>query len=379
MWDLLKSKVSNFVSKIKEAVVGVSEEKNELHETEHIPATGGKEEVQQVSVKPGKKSFAKRDEVGQVSVTTRKEESFAKRDEGLKIKVGIKEKVLKKIVKKIRFDPGKIEDIVADLEFALIQSDVHPDVAREVCEKVKERLSNSEFSEQDLEAEVKRKIEEILIEESFGRNDGFDLVKKVGECKKPCKILFVGPNGAGKTTTIAKVGRLLMDNGYSVIISASDTFRAAAIEQTEEHASRLGIKVIKHNYGGDPAAVAYDAVKHAEVKKIDVVLIDSAGRQDTNYNLMRELEKINRVIKPDIKMFVGEAIAGNSLYQQVDTYNKSIGIDGIILTKADCDSKGGVAISIFRETGVPILYLGTGQGYNDLEQFNPKMITSRIV
>ncbi|MCX8205614.1 MAG: signal recognition particle-docking protein FtsY [Candidatus Micrarchaeota archaeon] len=300
-------------------------------------------------------------------------------EEAVKVRVGITDHLKKMVLRKVRLGREKVEAMALDLEFALIQSDVHPDVAKEVCEKVVERISDREFISAELEDEIRSVLREVFREEAFGTNKPFDIVELAKSHKKPFKILFVGPNGAGKTTTIAKVAHKLMENGMTVVISASDTFRAAAIEQSEEHGRRLGVRVIRHNYGADSAAVAFDAIRHAEANKVDVVLIDSAGRQDTNFNLIRELEKLNRVAAPDLRIFVGESLAGNSLYQQVKTFNDAIKLDGIILTKADCDAKGGTAISILRETGVPIIYLGMGQKYGDLVKFDPEIIISNIL
>ena len=197
--------------------------------------------------------------------------------------------------------------------------------------------------------------------------------------KKPLKILFLGPNGAGKTTSIAKLANYFMKNDKTVILAAGDTFRAAAIDQIEEHAKKLGVKLIKHNYGSDPTAVAFDAVKAAEAKGIDVVLIDSAGRQDTNKNLLDELKKMQRVIKPDLKLYVGEAYTGQALLQQATEFNNKIGIDGFILTKIDTDVKGGTAISLLYTLKKPIVFVGTGQRYEDLLEFKPEFIIDRIL
>lgn len=346
MWDLLKSKVSNFISKIK---------KNEESTTVAVESKKNEEDAKPTVLTEEKKSS------------------------GVKINVGIKDKLKKAILKKIKLDKNKIDEIADELELSLIQADVHPDVATDICNKIRRRMSEAEFSKKNLEEEVKQVLKDIFMEEAFGNGSSMDIVERVKQCEKPCKILFVGPNGAGKTTTLAKVAHLLMKNGFKVVVSASDTFRAAAIEQTEEHGKRLGIKVVRHNYGADAAAVAYDAVKHAEANKIDVVLIDSAGRQDTNANLLRELQKLKRVINPNLIIFIGESIAGSSLYQQVETFKNSIGLDGVILTKIDCDAKGGVSISIMRETGVPVIYLGVGQGYEDLVKFSHDFVISNII
>ena len=170
-----------------------------------------------------------------------------------------------------------------------------------------------------------------------------------------------------------------MDNKKSVIVAAGDTFRAASIEQLEEHAKNIGVKVIKHQYGADPAAVGFDAVKAAEAKKIDVVLIDTAGRQDTNKNLLEELKKIDRVVKPDLKLYVGEAYTGQALLQQASEFNDAIWLDGFVLTKIDTDTKGGTAISLLYKLKKPILFVGTGQRYEDLLEFKPEFIIDRIL
>lgn len=191
-------------------------------------------------------------------------------------------------------------------------------------------------------------------------------------------IVFFGINGSGKTTTIAKFAHLLQQNKLSCVMAAADTFRAAAIDQLEEHASKLKIELIKHDYGADPAAVAFDAVKHAKAKKIDVVLVDTAGRMHSNTGLVDEMKKIIRVVKPDLKLFIGESITGNDCIEQAKTFDAAIGIDGIILSKADIDDKGGAAVSVSYVTKKPIFYLGTGQNYSDLKEFDKETITKNI-
>ncbi len=172
---------------------------------------------------------------------------------------------------------------------------------------------------------------------------------------------------------------MLKNNGFKCVIAASDTFRAAAIEQLIEHSKRLGVEVISNKYGSDPASVAFDAITHAKSKNYDVVLIDTAGRQNTNENLIKELKKMIRVTNPDLKIFVGEAIAGNALLEQVNAFNKELGIDAIILTKLDCDAKGGNTLSILVDTNIPIAYFGVGEAYNDIEPYNPERIVDELV
>jgi len=200
--------------------------------------------------------------------------------------------------------------------------------------------------------------------------------KKLG---KPLVVLFVGINGTGKTTTIAKVANLLISHGHRVVLASGDTYRAGAIEQLEEHAQRLGIRVVKHRYGADPAAVSYDAVRHAEARGIDVVLIDTAGRMQTNRNLMDELKKIKRVVQPDLTVMVIDALTGNDATEQANTFNEHVGFDMAILTKIDADAKGGSSLSVSYLTGKPITYIGTGQRYDDLQPFDAEWFANKIL
>ncbi len=284
---------------------------------------------------------------------------------------------IKEKVSTTHINESKFNELFWDLEVTLLENNV----AVEVIDKIKNDLKN-----ELVEKPIKRgKIEEIILEslrssinELFDFKK-FDLIKEIKEKKeKPYVIVFFGVNGSGKTTTIAKLAYLLKQNKLNCVMGAADTFRAAAIDQLEEHASRLGIGLIKHSYGSDPAAVAFDAVKHAKSKNIDVVLIDTAGRQHSNINLMKQMEKIVRVVKPDLKIFIGESIVGNDAVNQAQQFNSSVGIDGIILTKADVDEKGGAAISVGYVTKKPILYLGNGQKYNELEEFDKEKIIKNI-
>ena len=191
--------------------------------------------------------------------------------------------------------------------------------------------------------------------------------------------MFVGINGTGKTTTIAKVAQFLRDKGYSVVLCGADTYRAGSIEQLEEHGKRLGMRVIRSTYGGDPAAVAYDAVNHARAHGINVVLIDTAGRMQTNQNLMNELIKVKRVVKPDLTVFTVDSLIGNDAVMQAEEFNNAVGIDATILTKVDADVKGGSALSVTYVTQKPILFIGVGQTYKDLELFNPEKFVNMVL
>lgn len=274
-----------------------------------------------------------------------------------------------------------IDDILWELEMSLIESDVALEVAEMIISSVREDLvgrkikRRSDIRELTREA-LKKSISNILNIES---KDIKIMANEGRKANKPLIIMFVGINGSGKTTTISKIASYFMDNGYIPVIAASDTFRAGAIEQISHHAENIGIKLIKHKKGADPAAVAYDAVSHAQAKGKDVILIDTAGRMQTNVNLMDEMKKIKRVINPDLIIFVGDALTGNDAVEQARKFDEAVGIDGIILTKADADAKGGAALSIGHVIKKPILFLGTGQSYSDIMEFKPEWMVEQIV
>ncbi|RME53720.1 signal recognition particle-docking protein FtsY [Candidatus Woesearchaeota archaeon] len=267
--------------------------------------------------------------------------------------------------------PEKFENIFWDLELALLENNVAVEVIEKIKNDLKDELTNKKHVKRNLEQAIKQRLKQSISE--LFDVPTFQLENKIKQ-KKPFIITFIGVNGSGKTTNMAKLAHRLQQQGFSVVMAAADTFRAAAIQQLEEHATKLGIKLIKHEYGSDPAAVAYDAIAHARSKKIDVVLIDTAGRLHSNDNLMNELQKLIRVNKPDLTIFVAEATTGNDAVEQARLFNERVGIDAIILAKTDVDEKGGAAISISYITKKPILFIGTGQGYNDLQPFTPETI-----
>ncbi|MEM2271449.1 MAG: signal recognition particle-docking protein FtsY [Archaeoglobaceae archaeon] len=297
-----------------------------------------------------------------------------------KIDIGsVGEKVSALASGEVLISEEKVDEILDELEVILLESDVAFEVVGEIREKLKARISGKrkkigESLYNIVEKELKAVLIEILQKNQF---DFDEFVERRIKDKKPLNIIFVGVNGTGKTTTIAKVAKRLM-NKYSVVIAAGDTFRAGAIEQIEEHAKRLGVRLIKHNPGSDPTAVIFDALKHAESRGIDIVLADTAGRMHTKKNLLDQLEKIKRVTKPDLIIFVDETIAGNDAVERARMFNEMVGIDGSILTKIDADPKGGTAISISYVTQKPILFLGTGQSYEDLVKFDPHWLVERI-
>jgi fused signal recognition particle receptor len=272
-----------------------------------------------------------------------------------------------------------IEEALDELELELLEADVALETVEALREKIKEKLVGRKVrigtnKGKIIEEALKEAILEILTPEK--KIDLLEMIKSKKE--KPFVIAFVGFNGSGKTTTIAKLAHWLKKNGFSVVIAASDTFRAGAIEQLEEHAKRVGVRVIKHSYGADPAAVAYDAIQHAKARGVDVVLIDTAGRNELNRNLMDEMKKIARVTKPDLVVFVGDALGGNAVVEQARQFNEAVRIDGVILTKLDADARGGAALSVSHAIGAPILFVGVGQGYEDLKPFDEKWFVERI-
>ncbi len=275
-----------------------------------------------------------------------------------------------------------LRPVLAEFRMNLIENDVAVPVAERICHELGKRLDRVQVRRlEDRKKIVKKNLREVLLETML-TNDKMDLLKAVDEKRangEPFVIVFVGINGTGKTTTIAKVARFLTKKGYSVVFACSDTYRAGSIEQLEEHAKRLGIRMIKHKYGGDPAAVGYDTVNHAKAHGINVVLIDTAGRIQTNRNLMNELAKVKRVVDPDMTVLTVDSLTGNDAVMQAEEFHKSVGIDATILTKVDADVKGGSALSVAYVTKKPILFIGIGQKYDDLKEFNPESFVQLIL
>ena len=271
-----------------------------------------------------------------------------------------------------------LEDSMWALEMALLESDVAMPVAEEIVKKVKLDLVGKK---KKIGADTGQLAEDSLRSAllSILSENYLDFDEYIKNAARPVKILFVGVNGTGKTTSIAKVAKYLMDRGYSVVLAAGDTFRAGAIEQLEVHGNKLGLKVVRHKTGGDPAAVIFDAIEYAKAHNKDVVLADTAGRLHTNINLMDQMKKIVRVTKPDLLIFVDEAIAGNDAVERARLFNETVAIGGSILTKTDADAKGGSAISIAYITGKPVLFLGVGQTYPDLVKFEPRWLVDRLL
>lgn len=273
-----------------------------------------------------------------------------------------------------------VEDTLWELEMGLLEGDVAMEVASEVVESVKQNLvgkkikRSNDITEYTFNA-LRDAVAEIIDIPGKNMTEMIEEKKAQGE---PLVVMFVGINGTGKTTTIGKLANYYLKKGYTPVIAASDTFRAGAIEQVNYHADNVGVKLIKHQKGSDPAAVAYDAIEHARAQGKELVLIDTAGRMQTNTNLMDEMKKIKRVANPDLVIFVGDALTGNDATEQAVKFNDAIDVDGVILTKADADSKGGASLSIGYVIKKPILFLGMGQGYDDIMEYDAQWMLNQL-
>ena len=270
-----------------------------------------------------------------------------------------------------------LSDALSELEMTLLESDVALPVCDAIIAHVKKSLVGKHRKiGASIDALVVGVLKSALLDVL---GNGFDLANYIQTHNRPVKILFTGVNGTGKTTTVAKIGAYLKKHGYSVVIGSGDTYRAGAIEQIGVHAGRIGIKIIQHKEGADPSAVLFDAVQYAVSHKVDVVLADTAGRFHTKSNLMNQLEKIRRVMKPDLVVYVDEAVAGNDAIVRAAEFDRTVGADAVILTKADMDSRGGAAISIAHTIGKPLMFLGTGQGYEDIIPFDPVQVVEELL
>jgi fused signal recognition particle receptor len=375
MFDFIKKKIKDSINSIQKKLS--KEEENEILEEEKK-----EENILQQDKAELKKDLLPEDkkELNEEIKEIKKEVSELKNEEKLETKVeGKRPKApaKKKSILSHAITEEDVDMIYSEIKVALLENSVALSVLEGIGKELKNRLVGQSVSmfgnKKYVENAIRESIASILI--AYEKEKFISDIKS----KKPFVILIIGVNGAGKTTTIAKLCKFFLSNGLKPVIAAGDTFRAASIEQLEIHAKRLNVPVIKHTYGADPAAVAFDAIKHANSAKEDVVLIDTAGRSDINKNLIEELKKVKRVSKPDMTIFVGDALTGNDVVKQAEVFNKEIGIDANILSKADVDKKGGAVLSISYVTKKPIIFLGTGQGYDDLIPFSREKTASFIL
>ncbi len=379
MFKFLKDKIagaiSKFTKKVEEAPEPVEAKPEVIEKIEEIK----EEKLPEAEVREEPVKEKKIEEVREKKEVIKKEEPKKTEEKKEPEKVEKKKGFFARLTQKVtatKISENRFNELFWDLEVALMENNV----AVEVIDKIKQDLKKDLIDVPIKRSDVKNVIVKSLrssVADLFKESD-FDLISEIKKSEEPYVIVFVGINGSGKTTTIAKFVHYLKNNHLTSVIAASDTFRAAAIHQLEEHGNRLNVKVVKHDYGADPAAVAFDAGKYAKAHNIDVVLIDTAGRMHSNKNLIDEMKKIMRVAKPNLKIFVGEAITGNDCVEQAKTFNEAISLDGIVLAKADVDEKGGAAISVSYVTGKPILYLGCGQSYEDLKPFDKEELLKSL-
>ncbi len=372
MFGFLKKKLSKAVESISEKFKKKEESAEKLEEiiekAEEQPVAEITETIEKIEpVKEELPEIAK-------EVEASLEEVKEKPEEARSIFQKIKEKIKKAVIEK-KLSEKDLLPILDELEVDLIEADV----AVEVVIKIKQDLLNSLVNKEIKKGKDKETVTDALRTSLLAILDvgGMDIASHAKE-KKPFVILFLGFNGSGKTTSLAKLGKMLMDQGYSCVFAACDTFRAAAVEQLEEHGKKIGLKVVKHQYGADPAAVLFDAIAHAKAHGIDFVLADSAGRAHTNRNLMDQMGKIVRVNKPDLKVLVIDSLTGNDAVIQAREFNE-VGVDATIFTKVDVNEKGGAILSVSHEIRKPIVFLGYGQDYSDLRKFDKEDFVNTLL
>lgn len=397
MFDSLKKKLKGGLKKLGKEVetkdeLTVQQEQELTHEPPEDIEEVIKEEPEKIEQEEEREEHFEADIPPQAEEPEVKEETLADR-EPPEQKPALEEKVLeteeklekKGFLKKLRGIPstirekeiaGKdIDSFIEEVEADLMSANVAVEVIEFFQQALKDEL---------VDKTIKRGQTEEVLREAFAAallkivDQGHIELEQLLE-KKPTTIMFLGFNGAGKTTSIAKVAHFLQALGKKVVLAAGDTFRAASIEQLDVHGGKLGAKVIKHKYGGDPAAVVFDARKHAESQGIDVVLADTAGRMHVDKNLIDELKKIVRVNKPEFKVLVIDSLTGNDAVEQAKLFHEAVGVDAVMLTKLDVNKKGGSILSVCWAIKKPILFLGTGQEYKDILKFEPQEFVKELL
>lgn len=370
MFKFLKEKLHDWTKKISEEGKKPEEKPEKIKEKGKKPRNGKKKEIK-IPLKVSYPFIGPDKEYLERELEKIREEEQEK-DESFFSKIKSK-------VQKVKLNEEQFEIYAEELEMLLLENNVALEVAEKIINELKERIVDKELLKKEIEGYIDETFKDIIREILIKPFDIIERIKlKVADGNDPFVILFCGINGSGKTTTIAKIADYLKKKKISCVMAAADTFRAAAIQQLEEHGKKIGIKVISHDYGSDPASVGFDAIKYAKKNRINCVLIDTAGRMHTSKDLMREIEKISRVCKPDLKIFVAESITGNDAIEQAKSFNFSIGIDAIVLTKQDIDEKGGTSLSVGYVTKKPILFLGTGQVYDDIEVFDKEKFIEKL-
>lgn len=373
--DKLKKSVSKLTQRVEEPIK--REVQEEIQEEIEKPIEESVKDVQEIELI--KEPEIKEEKTEPKKETKLKEESKKIIEEIEKPKAELKEKPKLGFREKFRtrvFSDNDIDEFFVETESELLQANVALEVIDFLREELKKQLVNTAIKRGEAEEKIKEAFETSLF--NAVNHGDVDLEDKLKE-KKPLACVFLGFNGSGKTTTIAKIAKYLQDREYKSVLAAGDTFRAASIEQLEHHGKKLDIKVIKHQYGADAAAVVFDAKKFAESNKYDFVLADTAGRAHTDKNLMDELEKICRVNKPDLKILIVDSLTGNDAVEQAKKYDEKVGVDAVVMTKIDVNEKGGSLLSVCYAIKKPIMFLGTGQGYDDLKKFDAKEFVKELM
>lgn len=357
MFDFLKKKISAFL-KPKE-----NQEKKEKKVKKTVKTN-----------KKAEKGKKKTKEKIVVEETIIEEIKTTDNEEIKKAESGFFSKLLNKITSS-KLTEQDFEESFEDLEITLLENNVALEAVDSIKAELKSQLIDKQYKSGEAEKAIisalKSSILSLLQEPP-------NLIQNIKDSKEPYVILFFGINGTGKTTSVAKLAYQLKKAGISSVLAAADTFRAASIEQLKIHAEKVGVPIISSNYGSDPASVAFEAIKYAKTHSIKAVLIDTAGRMYTKANLMKEMEKIMRISNPNLKLFVGESITGNDAIDQAKTFAETVGIDGIILTKADIDEKAGTILSVSHITHKPIYFLGMGQELEDLQAFKKSTVLKHL-
>ncbi len=388
--DELEQELQKEESKIDEKITKPPKEEIQVQPEETVPKEIFKQEEkpsekkQEPTAPPKPMSPRERRKQRMKAKKHREEQTDKQIEESIKAELERTYQTRKSISKTIQKDTSsgrkiseeKLDDLLWELEVGLLESDVAYSVIESIKKDIKEELQHVPLKKGNINETVENVLRHAISHVLESNN--FDFNEFIETKEKPIVIMFVGVNGSGKTLSIAKMATILKNKGFSCVMAAGDTFRAGAIEQLGIHAEKIGVKIIKHGPGADPAAIAYDAIEHAKAKHKDVVLLDTAGRMQTNVNLMDEMAKIKRVAQPDLILFVGDALSGNDAVEQAKRFNEIVGLDGVILTKVDTDAKGGSALSVAYTIGKPLLFVGIGQKYDDQIPFDAQWMITNI-
>lgn len=288
-------------------------------------------------------------------------------------------KIVEKFLEK-KLEEKDVKKLISKFEIDLIEADSSPAVAEKIANDLEKMLIGKRVPRTAMKEKINEAIKKSLLEilRMPTINIG-EIIMNAKNENRPATFIFFGINGVGKSLSIAKFANFLREKGYKPILAAGDTFRAAGDIQLEEYAKQIESPVIKHQRGADTAAVIFDARKAAQARNYDVVLADTSGRMHTKRNLMEELQKIVRVNKPDLKILVLDSLSGSDVINQFEFFDKAVGIDAVVFTKVDVNEKGGNILSVCYQFKKPILFLGTGQKFDDIEEFDPEKFVRNLI